>query len=145
MFVTLALVFMKHYFLTFLLLVSTLATGQIPDPKTLSFCSDVGPVELHITGDSVLGRYRIAVVKDPFEGIIKGTFNEGLIEGVWIDRDGSGKIIFAFTSDLNEFTAVFNNHKTPNHWFVTPWRAVSTTFYPQAPEERKRNLRCDWK
>jgi hypothetical protein len=137
---------MKYYFLTFLFPVSMLVAAQIPPTnETLSFCSDVGPVELHFAGDSVLGRYRIAVVKDPFEGIIKGTFNEGLLEGVWIGRDGSGKIIFAFSSDLNEFTAVFNNLKKPNHWFVTPWRAVSTTFYPQAPEESKRNLRCDWK
>ena len=139
------IIYMKYCFLTFLILVSILVNGQITHPKTLSFCSDVGPVELHFAGDSVRGSYRIVVVKDPFEGIIKGIFNGGLIEGVWIDRDGSGKIIFAFTSDLNEFTAVFNNHKKPNHWFVTPWRAVSTTFYPRAPEGSKQNLRCDWK
>jgi len=137
--------YMNCGFLTFLSLVSILATGQSPQSKTLSFCSDVGPVELQFAGDSIRGRYRIAVVKEPFEGIIKGTFKEGLIDGVWIDKDGSGQIIFAFTSDLNEFTAVFNNHKKPNHWFVTPWRAVSTTFYLDAPAESKRNFRCDWK
>ena len=74
---------MKYYFLTFLFPVSMLVAAQIPPTnETLSFCSDVGPVELHFAGDSVPGRYRIAVVKDPFEGIIKGTFNEGLLEGV---------------------------------------------------------------
>lgn len=139
------IIYMKYSFLIFLLLVSILAIGQNPDFKTLSFCTDVGPVELQFAGDSIRGRYRIMVVKDPFDGVIKGTFKDGLIEGVWIDPDGSGKIIFAFTSDLNEFTAVFNNHKKPNHWFVTPWRAVSTTYYPQAPEGSKQNLRCDWK
>jgi hypothetical protein len=99
------IIYMKYYFLAFLFLVAILVRGQIPSDKTLSFCSAVGPVELHFAGDSVLGRYRIAVVKDPFDGIIKGTFNEGLIEGVWIDRDGSGKIIFAFTSDLKPLDA----------------------------------------
>lgn len=137
--------FMKYCFFTFSFLVSILAIGQTSNYKTLSFCTDVGPVELEFAGDSIRGRYRIMVVKDPFDGIIKGTFKEGLIEGVWIDPDGSGKIIFAFTSDLNEFTAVFNNHKKPNHWFVTPWRAASTTFYPLAPEEKKRDLICAWK
>ena len=135
---------MKYCVVIFPFLVSILAFGQSSNHEKIFFCSDVGPVELQFAGDSVLGRYRIAVVKDPFEGIIKGKFKDGLIEGVWIDRDGSGKIIFAFTSDLNEFTAVFNNHKKPSHWFVTPWRAVSTTFYPQASAEKKRDLRCGW-
>ena len=136
---------MKYCFLTFLLLASILVIGQTPENKTLSFCSDVGPVELQFAGDSIRGRYRIVVVKDPFEGIIKGTFKDGIIEGVWIDPDGMGRIIFAFSADLNEFTAVFNNLERPNHWFVTPWRAISTTSYPQAAEEIKRNRRCDWK
>jgi hypothetical protein len=136
---------MKYCLITFLFLVSNIVSGQTTDQKTLSFCTDVGPVELKFSADSVRGRYRITVVKEPFDGIIKGTFNEGMIEGVWIDPDGSGRIIFAFTSDMNEFTAVFNNHKKPSHWFVTPWRAVSTTFYPQASEERRKDLSCDWK
>ena len=136
---------MKYFLITFLFLVSNIVAGQTADQKTLSFCTDVGPVELKFSSDSVRGRYRITVVKEPFDGIIKGTFNEGVIEGVWIDPDGSGRIIFAFTSDMNEFTAVFNNHKKPSHWFVTPWRAVSTTFYPRASEERRKDLSCDWK
>jgi hypothetical protein len=136
---------MTYTLLTFFTLVSILVTGQTRQIKTLSYCTNVGPVELQFAGDSVRGRYRIAVVNEPFDGIIKGTFKGGLIEGLWIDKDGRGKIIFAFTSDLSEFTAVFNNLKKPEHWFVTPWLALSTKVYSQATEERKRDFRCDWK
>ena len=72
MFVASLIIYMKYYFSDFFCFWLRFSLGdKYLSDKTLSFCSDVGPVELHFAGDSVLGRYRIAVVKDPFDGIIK--------------------------------------------------------------------------
>jgi hypothetical protein len=135
---------MKHNLLVFLFLVTNELLGQ-NEKKTLSFCTDVGPVELQFMGDSVRGSYRIMVVKEPFNGIIKGVFKEGLLDGVWIDPDGSGHILFGFTSDLNQFSAFFNNYKKPEHWFPYPWRGVTTTFLSTQPIDKRKDFRCDWK
>jgi hypothetical protein len=135
---------MKYTFPIFLILFANLAFGQTPRKK-LSFCTDVGPVNLQFEGDSVRGSYRITVVKEPFNGVIKGVIKEGLIDGVWIDPDGSGHILFGFTEDFNQFTAFFNNYKKPNHWFPHPWRGATPAFIANESEERKKNFRCDWK
>jgi hypothetical protein len=135
---------MKYIFPIFLMLAADLVLGQTPEKK-LSFCTDVGPVELQFDGDSVRGSYRITVVKEPFNGVIKGTFKEGLLDGVWIDPDGSGHILFGFTEELNQFTAFFNNYKKPGHWFPYPWRGATPAFIAGESEERKKIFRCDWK
>jgi hypothetical protein len=128
-----------------LFLLSVAVAGYTQEKRTLSYCSNVGPVELILSGDSVRGRYRITVVKEPFEGVIKGVFKEGLLDGLWIDRDGRGHIIFAFNAELSEFTAFFNNLKRPDHWFVDPWRAVSTTHHASVSPEVKKRYSCNWK
>jgi hypothetical protein len=128
-----------------LFLLSIATAGYTQETRTLSYCSNVGPVELIVSGDSVIGRYRITVVKEPFEGVIKGVFKEGLIDGLWIDKDGRGHIVFAFNAELSEFTAFFNNLKRPNHWFVDPWRAVSTKYYATVTPEVKNRFSCNWK
>ena len=135
---------MKYKFQIFLFLVSSLVSAQT-QKKKLSFCTDVGPVELQFDGDSVRGSYRITVVKEPFDGVIKGKFKEGLLDGVWIDPDGSGHILFGFTQDLNQFTAFFNNYKNPSHWFPHPWRGATNTFVASETEEHKKIYRCEWK
>ena len=55
---------MKYGFLTVLYLVSILSLGQTPGHKSLSFCTDIGAVELQFANDSIRGRYRIEVVDD---------------------------------------------------------------------------------
>ena len=135
---------MKYNFLIFLFLASHLVLGQTSKNK-ISFCTDVGPVDLEFEGDSVKGSYRIMVVKEPFNGVIKGILKEGLLDGVWIDPDGSGHILFGFTQDMNQFTAFFNNYKNPSHWFPHPWRGATPAFVASESEERKKIFRCDWK
>ena len=135
---------MKYTFPLLLFLVAHVTSGQAQKTK-MSFCTDVGPVELQFDGDSVRGSYRITVVKEPFNGVIKGKFKEGLMDGVWIDPDGSGHILFGFTKELSQFTAFFNNFKNPSHWFPYPWRGATTAFVANESEDGKKMYRCDWK
>ena len=83
------IIYMKYYFSEFSVS-GYKSKGQMPSGKTLSFCSDVGPENLFCRDCS--GHYRIAVVKDPFEGIIKGIFNEGLINGVGLTATAGEKL-----------------------------------------------------
>jgi|GEM_PF-421304 len=108
------------------------------------FCTNVGPVTLSFDGAIVTGRYRLTVTPQPQDGTIKGDFKEGLVSAVWTDPDGTGRIIFGFAADFEQFTAMFNNQKNPNHWYG-PWTGVSTTTPNEALAKRRRSLHCEWK
>jgi dienelactone hydrolase len=109
----------------------------------LRFCTNVGPVTLTIKGGTITGRYRLLVTPRPKDGTIRGVLKGGLLDAVWDDPDGTGRIIFGFASDLSRFTAIFNNHREPSHWFEGGWSGVSTTKLGEVSEERRRAVRCE--
>jgi hypothetical protein len=112
--------------------------------KTLSYCTNVGPVEITIHGDSATGRYLLTVTPELKKGIIKGTFSKGLFEGIWDDPDGVGRIIIGFNPDLTRFLAMYNTSKDASHWY-NEWRGVSRNIYPQLSPEEKKDLECNWR
>jgi hypothetical protein len=120
------------------------AMSQSTGGVVREFCTDAGPVTLTIDGESVTGRYRITVSPQPKDGTIKGTLKEGLLDGVWADPDGKGRIIFGFASDFSRFTAIYNNRdKSPSHWFEG-WMGISKTKIGDVPVERRQSLRCEY-
>ena len=114
------------------------------ETRILSFCTNVGPVEITIRGDSATGRYLLTVTPELKKGIIKGTYSKGLFEGTWHDPDGIGRIIIGFNPDLSKFLAMYNTSKDASHWY-NEWKGVSRSIVGQLPESEKKNLSCQWK
>ena len=112
--------------------------------NTLSYCTNVGPVEITIYGDSARGRYLLTVTPELKKGVIKGTFSNGLFEGTWHDPDGVGRIIIGFNPDLTHFLAMYNTSKDASHWY-NEWKGVSKNIFLQLSAEEKKNLECDWR
>jgi hypothetical protein len=64
------------------------------------------------TWTMLLSRYEY-LLSDPVVGDTKAEFvsiKEGLLDATWFDPEGTGRIIFGFTSDLSQFGAFFNTH-----------------------------------
>ena len=126
------------------------ATGSSPDipvisvPKVLSFCTNAGPVELTIDGNTATGWYLLVVTPEVKKGTIKGTFDKGLIHAVWTDPDGSGKIIFGFNPDLTQFIAIYNRGDDSSHWY-NEWKGVSKNKVLELPENSRKYLHCEFK
>ena len=138
---------MKFFIPILLLTISTSAYAQKQPSKslkTLSYCTNVGPVEITIHGDSATGRYLLTVTPELKKGIIKGTFSKGLFEGTWDDPDGVGRIIIGFNPDLTRFIAMYNTSKDASHWY-NEWKGVSKNAYQQLSAEERKGLVCDWK
>jgi len=112
--------------------------------KTLSYCTNVGPVEITIQGDSASGRYLLTVTPELKKGILKGTFTNGLFEGTWDDPDGVGRIIIGFNPDLTKFIAIYNTSKDASHWY-NQWRGVSKDLLQKLSTEERKDLVCEWK
>ena len=112
--------------------------------RTLTYCTNVGPVEITIRGDSAVGRYLLTVTPELKKGIIKGTYSKGLIEGIWDDPDGVGRIIIGFNPDHTRFLAMYNTSKDASHWY-NEWKGVAKDIYLQLNADQKRDLVCDWK
>lgn len=112
--------------------------------KTLSYCTNVGPVEITIYGDSASGRYLLTVTPELKKGILKGTFSNGLFEGTWDDPDGVGRIIIGFNPDLTRFLAMYNTSKDASHWY-NEWKGVSKNIFLQLSAEEKKDLECNWR
>jgi hypothetical protein len=111
---------------------------------TLSYCTNVGPVEITIHGDSASGRYLLTVTPELKKGILKGSFSNGLFEGTWDDPDGVGRIIIGFNPDLTRFLAMYNTSKDASHWY-NEWKGVSKNIFLQLSAEEKKHLECDWR
>ncbi|HYE74976.1 MAG TPA: MBL fold metallo-hydrolase, partial [Blastocatellia bacterium] len=118
-------------------------TGSNTSSTTREYCANVGPVSLTFDDTIVTGRYQITVSPQPINGTIKGTLKEGLLDAMWTDSDGTGRIIFGFISDLSRFGAFYNTQKNPGHWF-DGWKAVEKSKISAASAEQQRSLRCDW-
>jgi len=135
--------------LSILILVALLSATQMEKPswiqhKTLSYCTNVGPVEITIHGDSASGRYLLTVTPELKKGILKGTFTNGLFEGTWDDPDGVGRIIIGFNPDLTRFLAMYNTSEDASHWY-NEWKGVSKNIFPRLSTEEKKDLECDWR
>ena len=138
---------MKFFIPLLLLTISTSAYAQKEPskfPKTLSYCTNVGPVEITIHGDSATGRYLLTVTPELKKGIIKGTFSKGLFEGTWDDPDGVGRIIIGFNPDLTRFIGMYNTSKDASHWY-NEWKGYSKDIIAQLSADEKKNLECNWK
>jgi hypothetical protein len=112
--------------------------------RTLSYCTNVGPVEITIHGDSATGRYLLTVTPELKKGIIKGSYSKGLFEGTWDDPDGIGRIIIGFNPDLSKFLAMYNTSKDASHWY-NEWKGVSKSIINQLPASEKKGMECEWK
>ncbi len=111
---------------------------------TLSYCTNVGPVEITIHGDSASGRYLLTVTPELKKGILKGTFSNGLFEGTWDDPDGVGRIIIGFNPDLTKFIAIYNTSKDASHWY-NQWKGVSKNLLQKLSAAEQKDLVCEWK
>jgi hypothetical protein len=116
----------------------------VKDGSTLKYCTNVGPVEITIHGDSATGRYLLTVTPERKRGIIKGSYSNGLFQGTWDDPDGVGRIIIGFNPDLTRFLAMYNTSKDASHWY-NEWKGVSKNIYQQLAADEKKGLECDWK
>lgn len=112
--------------------------------KTIEYCANIGPVLFSFDKDSVSGSYLITVTPEPIEGKIKGTIKDGLLDAVWIDREGTGRIIFGFSGDRNRFSAFFNTKANPTNWTGT-WRATSKDVLKDLPVKLQGRFYCEWK
>lgn len=110
--------------------------------KTIEYCANIGPVLLTLDKDSVRGSYLITVSQEPIKGKIQGTMKDGLLDAIWIDPEGSGRILFGFSSDKNNFSAFFNTVTNPSHW-TGSWRASSKVTIKHLPADRQKGLHCD--
>ncbi|MEJ1241609.1 hypothetical protein WBG78_25905 [Chryseolinea sp. T2] len=109
---------------------------------TYKYCTNVGPVELTIDGESVTGKYVITVTPADIYGKLTGAFHNGLMEGEWDDPDGKGRMIMAFTGDRSRFTAVYTAYKRdPDHWY-SEWKAVSVPVYDTLSPEKRKSYSC---
>ena len=86
----------------------------------------------------------LTVTPELKKGIIKGTYSKGLIEGIWDDPDGVGRIIIGFNPDHTRFLAMYNTSKDASHWY-NEWKGVAKDIYLQLNADQKRDLVCDWK
>ena len=111
---------------------------------THSYCTNVGPVEIIIHGDSASGRYLLTVTPELKKGILKGSFSSGLFEGTWDDPDGVGRIIIGFNPDLTKFIAIYNTSKDASHWY-NEWKGISKNVYQHLDADEKKGLVCEWK
>ena len=111
--------------------------------KTIEYCANIGPVRLTFDQDSVKGSYLITITTEPVKGIIKGKITNGLLDATWIDSDGTGRILFGFSSDKNEFNGFYNISGNPSHW-TGSWRAANKTTMKDLSTDRQKNLRCEW-
>ncbi len=131
---------MKKLFLFILMCVlSNYTVAQ----KTIEYCANIGPVRLIFDKDSVKGSYLITVTKQPVKGIIKGRIQNGLLDAIWIDTEGTGRILFGFSSDKNEFNGFYNTAGNPSHW-IGSWRASNKITMKNLPADRQKGLRCEW-
>ena len=137
---------MKNFVFVLMMLSSVAYAQKHPSikNKTLSYCTNVGPVEITIYGDSARGRYLLTVTPELKKGVIKGTFSNGLFEGTWHDPDGVGRLIIGFNPDLTHFLAMYNTSKDAPHWY-NEWKGVSKNIFLQLSAEEKKNLECDWR
>ena len=134
-------------FLLPLLLILSASTFAQKNPKpykTLSYCTNVGPVEITFKGDSATGRYLLTVTPELKKGIIKGTFSKGLFQGTWDDPDGVGRIIIGFNPDLSRFIAIYNTSKDASHWY-NEWKGYSKDIIDQLNADEKKDIECNWK
>lgn len=134
------------FFIALLLIinVSLLHAQSSTQNRPRSYCTNVGPVEITIDGDSAAGRYLLTVTPELKKGIIKGTFTKGLFEGTWDDPDGVGRIIIGFNPDMTKFIAIYNTSKDASHWY-NEWKGYAKEIYPQLTADEKKNLECNWK
>jgi hypothetical protein len=112
--------------------------------QTIEYCSNIGPVVLTFDQDSVAGSYLIAVTSTPVNGKIKGKTKDGLFDGIWIDDEGSGRILIGFSSDKNSFSGFYNTSSNPSHW-TGSWRASNKTTIKDLPADRQKGLLCESK
>jgi hypothetical protein len=110
----------------------------------IRYCTNNGPLALTFSGANVSGQYRILTVKDPIDGTLEGTLRDGLIDGTWRDRDGSGRIIIGLTADREQLQVLYNNHRRPSHWFPGSWLGErrERVLKPASPDQ-ERKLVCD--
>jgi len=131
-------------FITTLSIAGTSHNQHTGDSRTLSYCTNVGPVEITIHGASATGRYLLTVTPELKKGVLKGTYSNGLFQGTWDDPDGVGRIIIGFNPDLSRFHAMYNTSKDASHWY-NEWKGVSKNIYQQLGAEEKKHLECDWR
>jgi hypothetical protein len=118
---------------------------MVSNSTTYAYCASFGPVELTMNGDSVYGRYLITVTPEPIPGKIYGRISRGLLDGTWSDRDGTGRILFAFTTGYSRFTAVYNTSRNPSNWNDGIWKGVNKNFIDEIPEDKRKDFLCEWK
>jgi hypothetical protein len=94
--------------------------------------------------DSVAGSYLITVTSAPVKGKIKGTLKGGLLDAIWIDTEGTGRILIGFSNDKNDFVGFYNTSNYPSHWMGS-WRASNKMKVKELPADRQKGLHCDWK
>src|SRR5688572_17122523 len=76
--------------------------------KTVEYCANIGPVLFTFEQDSVVGSYLITVTPTPVKGKIKGTMKGGLLDAIWIDTEGTGRMLAGFSNDKNHFSGFYN-------------------------------------
>jgi len=137
---------MKNFIFVLVILSGAAYAQKLPSikNKTLYYCTNVGPVEITIHGDSATGRYLLTVTPELKKGVIEGTFTNGLFEGTWDDPDGVGRIIIGFNPDLTRFLAMYNTSKDASHWY-NEWKGVSKNIFPQLSADERKHLACDWR
>lgn len=136
--------FLSTCFLGFIFISAQPTNHRFNKETTMSYCTNVGPVEITICGDSAIGRYLLTVTPELKKGVIKGTYSKGLFEGTWSDPDGVGRIIIGFNPDHSRFLAMYNTSKDASHWY-NEWKGVSKSIYPQLKSDEKEGLSCEWK
>jgi hypothetical protein len=111
--------------------------------KIFKFCTNVGPVELSIKGDSVTGWYILTVLPQSKKGTIKGILDKGLLHATWTDPDGAGDIIFGFDPGITQFIAIYNRGDDHSHWY-NEWKGISKKRFDALAEGEKKNYYCQW-
>src|SRR5688572_29921260 len=127
-----------------LLLMCMMACLCSAQQKTIEYCANIGPVLFTFEQDSVVGSYLITVTSTPVKGEIKGTMKGGLLDAIWIDTEGTGRILIGFSNDKKHFSGFYNTSSNPSHW-TGSWRASNKTIIKDLSADRQNGLHCDWK
>lgn len=136
---------MKTAFILILCLVSVNLYSQSgSNPRKISYCSAVGPVELTFDAGKVSGTYIITVTPEPIPGTLTGTIEKGLLRGKWSDKDGIGDIIFGFDPTLSRFHAIYNTAEDASNWY-NQWQGISSNLMTTLSAHEQKRFICSTK